>query len=193
MNFEDRIPSYPNRYLLTDQNGNKRHVTLVRADDPLVPGTPLNAATFNGMQSELLPAIEDGDYAGCYYRMVDGEKEWINPPMEHCVVYRTTERHFGIPVYVVKREWGQLGEAGTEVQATYADDVTISTSQFVRGETFARKSGGDNTMYTYYQLPAISDSGNIMAKIKYGAKKMFIKCFTDMSEYEAISTVWYTK
>lgn len=33
------------------------------------------------------------------YRIVDGEKEWFNPPMERGVEYRTTERFEGKPVY----------------------------------------------------------------------------------------------
>ncbi len=40
------------------------------------------------------------DYPGCYYRMVDGEIEWINPPMMRGVEYRTCERFLGVPVYV---------------------------------------------------------------------------------------------
>lgn len=30
---------------------------------------------------EFLPAVEDTTYKGCYYRTVNGAKEWINPPM----------------------------------------------------------------------------------------------------------------
>ena len=45
------------------------------------------------------PAIESTDYPGCYYRMVDGAQEWINPPMAVGVEYRTTERYLGKPVY----------------------------------------------------------------------------------------------
>lgn len=45
------------------------------------------------------PAVESEDYPGCYYRTVDGETEWINPPMVHKTEYRTTERIGGKPVY----------------------------------------------------------------------------------------------
>lgn len=50
----------------------------------------------------VAPAIESGEHSGCYYRMVDNETEWINPPMLRNVEYRTTERHYGYPVYVKK-------------------------------------------------------------------------------------------
>ena len=47
--FTDRVSTYPNRYKLTDAEGNEQYVTLERADEPTVLGTPLNAATFNSM------------------------------------------------------------------------------------------------------------------------------------------------
>lgn len=45
------------------------------------------------------PATESTDYPGCYYRMVNGAQEWINPPMVADVEYLTTERWNGKPVY----------------------------------------------------------------------------------------------
>lgn len=45
------------------------------------------------------PAIESTEHPGCFYRTVDGVTEWLNPPMEVGVEYRTTERYEGSPVY----------------------------------------------------------------------------------------------
>ena len=43
---------------------------------------------------------ESGPNAGCYYRIAStGENEWINPPNEIGITYRTTERWNGKPVY----------------------------------------------------------------------------------------------
>lgn len=44
--------------------------------------------------------VEDAEYPGCYYRDVNGEKEWLNPPMVDGDQYRTTERFNGAPVYI---------------------------------------------------------------------------------------------
>ena len=52
--------------------------------------------------------IESPECAGCYYRVVGGKIEWINPPMFQGVEYRTTERNNGSPVYV-KRIAYKLG------------------------------------------------------------------------------------
>lgn len=49
--FVDRKSTFPNRYKIIRADGSSEYVTLERADEPTVPGTPLNAATFNSMQS----------------------------------------------------------------------------------------------------------------------------------------------
>lgn len=59
MIFEDRISAYPNRYTMTDENGNASHVILERADEPTIPGTPLNAETFNEMQESIERNVSD--------------------------------------------------------------------------------------------------------------------------------------
>lgn len=116
MEFIDRVSAYPNRYLLTDENGNAYYVVLERADEPTRVGTPLNAETFNAVLASLLPAIEDTDYPGCYYRMVDGIKEWINPPNIAGVEYRLTERYSGMPMYTKRLTftWNGYTELGYE-------------------------------------------------------------------------------
>lgn len=55
--FEDRVSSYPNRYLVTPESGNPYYVTLSRADEPIREGTPLNAETFNSLVSETTEAV----------------------------------------------------------------------------------------------------------------------------------------
>lgn len=46
-------------------------------------------------------SIESEEYPGCYYRVVNGEVEWLNPPTEPGVEFRTTERFEGKPVYKI--------------------------------------------------------------------------------------------
>jgi hypothetical protein len=58
MNFEDRVSTYPNRYLMTDENGNTSYIILERADEPINPGTPLNAATMNAIQGSSFATCE---------------------------------------------------------------------------------------------------------------------------------------
>lgn len=49
MIFEDRISAYPNRYKMINEDGTATYVLLERADDPIAPGTPLNAENMNNL------------------------------------------------------------------------------------------------------------------------------------------------
>lgn len=51
--FEDRVSSYPNRYKMTPESGASSYVILERADEPVKPGTPLNAETFNALAKDI--------------------------------------------------------------------------------------------------------------------------------------------
>ena len=51
--FVDRESAYPNRYRVIPESGNAYYVILERADEPVTPGTPLNAETFNRMRDEI--------------------------------------------------------------------------------------------------------------------------------------------
>lgn len=57
--FVDRQSAYPNRYKITRADGTVEYVTLERADEPTVAGTPLNAETFNKIIEELSSGESD--------------------------------------------------------------------------------------------------------------------------------------
>lgn len=69
--------------------------------------------------------FESSDYPGCYYRVVDGETEWLNPPMAKFREYRTTERYQGKPVYVyLQTISGMSGVTAVQADPTnYTSDV----------------------------------------------------------------------
>lgn len=47
MQFIDRKAKYPGRWTMKKSDGTSEVVTLVRNDEPIVEGTPMNAATLN--------------------------------------------------------------------------------------------------------------------------------------------------
>lgn len=57
--FTDRESTYPNRFLVTPESGDSYYLTLERADEPTVTGTPLNAETFNALIADLTAMAED--------------------------------------------------------------------------------------------------------------------------------------
>jgi len=84
----------------------------------------------------VAPAIESTDYPGCYYRTVGDELEWLNPPMQQGVEYRTTERIHGYPVYtqLFKINSGVIGDGETEI----LDDLGVDGLVF-RSEAWTSK------------------------------------------------------
>ncbi len=104
--FVDRESGYPNRYLITKENGSTEYVVLERADDPIVVGTPLNAETFNALFEELvnasvgvLTAIDFSNLEnGSFTETVDGVD------INHPVIYDTDGRPSAIDGIEIK--WG---------------------------------------------------------------------------------------
>lgn len=59
--FIDRKPTRPNRYKITPEGGTPYYVTLERADEPTVEGTPINAASLNNLVP-MPPVSSVGQY-----------------------------------------------------------------------------------------------------------------------------------
>lgn len=79
-------------------------------------GEPITKEKMNNLEDGVAGAhnlvlqalgVEDCNHPGCFYRVVDGETEWINPPMEEGEDYRTTERWLGEPVYTTLLYMGE--------------------------------------------------------------------------------------
>jgi hypothetical protein len=62
--FTDRQSAYPNRYKVTDDSGNSYYVTLERADEPTVEGTPLTAEILNLLVEENAAGLRNLFAAG---------------------------------------------------------------------------------------------------------------------------------
>lgn len=154
MVFEDRISAYPGRYSMTDENGNVSYVVLERADEPTVPGTPLNADTFNGMQEEY--QVESEEYPGCFYRVLNGVECWINPPMVVNTEYRTDKRLNGKPVYIWYTESNFVFSDGPN---TIAKNIAPIGAEIVEIHgMLVNKTTGDRQV-----LPFFADDGTLNA------------------------------
>ena len=53
MEFFDRVPTYPGRVRLVPVSGQANTYDMVRADEPLVEGTPVNKALFEGIGNQI--------------------------------------------------------------------------------------------------------------------------------------------
>ncbi len=54
----DRIPTYPGRVRMTPVEGQANTYDMVRADDPIEPGTPINKALFDGITNYIADAVQ---------------------------------------------------------------------------------------------------------------------------------------
>lgn len=107
-------------------------------------------------------AVESKDYPGCFYRTVNGKIEWINPPMIERVEYRTTERRYGSPIYVMQIS---LETAPKDSRAEYAlfqsyDDQAYAVLEVNGGLLATADSGSPGG---FIPFPAIDLTGNIYA------------------------------
>lgn len=143
-----------------------RHAT--GGKDPITPA-----------QIGAYPAIEDTNFPGCYYAVVNGTKEWINPPVVLGEEYRTTERHQNKAVYKQFFELGSLPNASHK-----AVDVAFSPTCILGHESYFKK--GD---FLYSGL-----TGLTIYVAAYGGTPMVnITATGDNSEFNGYITVKYTK
>lgn len=129
--------------------------------------------------------IEDPDHPGCFYRTVNGVREWLNPPMELGVEYKTTERYVGKPVYALAFDYGAL--PNTTHRVAYfpvAENVGKIIDYGGEGAGYVLPNVYPTTGYDIKLAVCLSSSGGLAVDI--GTDR-------DYSAYNA--TVWakYTK
>lgn len=137
-------------------------------------------------------SIESPEYQGCYYRLVNGEAEWINPPLVLDEIYRTTERYAGAPVYIIRTEYSSLPSSATYLSKwliPYGSGISVRTIDY-----WAMIKPIDGFNYT--RLPMISSDGSKVAawcwtqsKPETGGLATIIHTSGDYSNYNGFFTV----
>jgi hypothetical protein len=193
-----QLGGLPDTYVapVASVNGKTDAVVLTAADVGALPDTyEAPVASVNGKTGEVsiahsdvgaAPATEDATYPGCYYRMVGGVKEWINPPMQIGVEYRTTERYNGKTVYVTAISLGTLPASG-EKGTTYTESTSPATA-VVHLAAYAKSASG-----TINQFPFYNSSGVLQGKASATSSKVYIDAFKDMSSNTGYAIIKYTK
>lgn len=125
------------------------------------------------------PAIESQEYPGCYYRIVNGAMEWLNPPMILNQEYRTTERWNGKPVYKKCVDCGKLPN-NTEKSVNH----NISgVSTFLSVRLVAGISGGT-------QIELVKCEGD---SVKVNSTQVIVKTLWNASEFQSYAFLEYVK
>lgn len=153
--------------------------------------TPITPEALNHMEEGIAnattlfaQATEHSTYKGCFYRVIDGVIEWINPPMWYSTEYRTSERHDGKAVYIKAINIGSLPASGLKNVAhqVYTYDKMLSVDVFVNNGTILQ------------QFPFLNSSdGSPVGKVHVTSANIAIYAFLDASDYSGFAVLRYTK
>lgn len=179
------ITAPPTEYYTSAYSGEEIDAAVKKVSEGLAGGV----TSFNGRSGVVVPqagdytaamvgsapAQNDSDYSGCYYRMNGGAKEWINPPMQLGVEYRTAGRYNSKPVYAKAISFGQAPNA------TYKD-VSHGIKNFSQLVSYTGMMGGANLIET----PALDS-------IQINASNIRITTNTDVSASYVYLVLRYTK
>ena len=132
-------------------------------------------------------ATESSEYKGCYYRTVNGETEWLNPPDLYGIEYRTTERWNGKPVY-----------KKTLYVAALPNSSYVSISTSIWWDKVVSISGYaiDSDNMNFYPFPvtmwnSVTPSA-IISNMEYDGNLVLFTS-EDMTSYQAYITIKYVK
>ena len=81
--------------------------------------------------------FESTDYPGCYYRLVNGVVEWVNPPMQLGKEYRTIKRYRGKPIYTMSVDCKTGPTAGNNTSTYIAIGETVAAENVLSVKGFA--------------------------------------------------------
>lgn len=149
---------------------------------PTADGDAVSLGYANGAYA---PAMESKDHPGCYYRTVDGVTEWINPPMEAGVEYRTTERYQAKPVYARSVNFGMLPHTTTKTVSFSYEPITLVS---LAG---AAANGAEANIF-----PIVFSAGLVAfayVGLSDAVNNVTVRTLQDLSSYTAVFTVKYTK
>ena len=147
-------------------------------------GTGATSAANARSNLGVAPATADTTYPNCYYRTVDGVKEWINPPMVAGVEYRTTERRRGSVVYTKLVEFGTFPNNNT---ASLNIGVAGTNICSVKASTFSHSNGE-------YQPLNMGYNGNLGAYFWVdNTGKLYVRAMYDLSNYYGVFQLRYVK
>jgi hypothetical protein len=148
------------------------------------------AALVGNVSKLMANAVESTQYPGCFYRIVNGNTEWINPPSLPGFEYMTTERWNGNPVYQT-----MIYAAALPNKTVMSVHVNSYFDEIISITGFAIDS--DNNMH--YQFPIILNGLTPVAVISFAegdggsGSDITINTNDDLSSFKAYVTVKYTK
>ena len=157
MEFVDRVSAYPNRYLMTTEDGRTSYVVLERADEPVTVGTPLNAETLNPMAEEVEKLRAEVDaMKGVDIGVRPGDnRTQVDPTLfDYFLLYRTEDDR--APLVFDALEYSSANERFTAVHYHGIENVPSADQQPTSFLTFFAGQNGEWSMeYVYWSAENI--------------------------------------
>lgn len=156
-----------------------------------------NADTNGYLEGEFekLRALHLDNGNGCYYRVVDDEFEWINPPMVVGTEYRTTERFASKPVYTAIVTYAPTTSAATVVNfvpPTGVVDLVIRCNGWTSTGILLPYYNNQPTLSAYRDFRVLTTIHDVTR-----VKRIQVGCEHGATAANAAETwyiqVWYTK
>jgi hypothetical protein len=138
-----------------------------------------------GGGGDATAGIESSDHPGCFYRIVDGETEWWNPPMALGVEYRTTERWKEKAVWTVLIDCGLAKSGKQTISTDFACLAVLGGRGFSGGKSLPLMYLGENHDHWSFTYNAIRSNNKISIEVEGGG-------LVSNSAPTHIK-VWYTK
>lgn len=118
------------------------------------------------------PVYESTDHPGCHYRIVDGEIEWINPPMIEQVEYRTTERFDGKPVYI--QNVCTYGSVEANNERRLDTNIGDGGDPMIIDMTGTYSDSYDNSVHGFGYFPINSKTSNLSIRFSNYLKQIYV-------------------
>lgn len=137
------------------------------------------------LQNCSTPVVESAEYPGCYFRTVNSETEWVNPPMISGMEYRTTERYKGVAVYKKVDNDGNILWCGENETSWH---LLTSAGVFAERDCLTLTNIGN------CRLSYAIDSKTLIADLKPGESvkltnvKSYVYCSSEFNWNQAAST-----
>lgn len=130
-----------------------------------------------------MQGIESTDHPGCYYVLNGSAVEWINPPMQLGIEYRTTERYLGKPVYTKLVDCGEMPSKTTKTVGVGVENLCHKLS--VKARMYYSN-------YDNWTLPL--HNGSFDADVWFNNQGISIRAQqSGLSSYTGYATIKYTK
>ena len=180
--------------------GTKEEFKKIKTKDPTTQYTVTDEDDYD------IPAAEWqlDETTKCFYRYMNGEKEWMNPPLTELYEYdatsptgeyRTTERYFGMPVYTCIINTG-AGVSGSSTEKS-SNVQFISDPKIIRSNGFAlHKTTGEGRAIPYVEM--ISDTSRTYwsvtaERVNGTTMKIIERSHTSRADWTVYFQMWYIK